>query len=151
MVTFIANTKKKIQSSKSEFISKEWKEMCWSAKEGLRDVAPPCCPSWWRYWCRWQARPPVSSWNPTTYSCCREPPLFLQSPSTPSDSNGLDLELPCFHCRIIIFPSMYFMPQDINTEWPKWKSSVNLISKVSEHLSAEPKDGICLWLCMIFF
>lgn len=48
MVTFIANTKKEIQSSKSEFIPKEWKEMCWSAKEGLGDVVAPCCLSWWQ-------------------------------------------------------------------------------------------------------
>lgn len=39
MVTFITNTRKEIQSSKSEFISKEWKERCWSAKKSQSNGA----------------------------------------------------------------------------------------------------------------
>lgn len=91
MVTFITNTKKGIQSPKSEFISKERKEMYWSAKEGHREKVLPCCPSWQWFWCKCQARPPVSSCNPTALfllegnlSCsCRVQVI----PNTPSNSS----------------------------------------------------------------
>jgi len=151
MVTFITDTKE-IQSRKSEFISKEWKEICCSAKESHRERVPPCCPCCWWFWSKCSARPPVSSCDPITLLLLEgNPPCMCWAPiipNIPSNSNFcplvLDLELPIHASSDHRFPSdrhifyTVLLPQEVNTGWPKRKSPIILINKVPGHLSAKP-------------
>lgn len=48
MVTFITNTRKEIQSSINQSLFlKNGKKGVKSAKEGHREMVPPCHPPWW--------------------------------------------------------------------------------------------------------